>query len=225
VIWCFFREIPHVDNQIVTVNSRFYLTNIDIWRQLLLRCSTTVLPVHIGICAKYSRDKLVLLRKMMIMTEETTNQNSNEDIQIDDISASFSSGIAAFEAKNFKQSLQFLGPLAESGDAESQHRCAIMYQNGLGVVANEAKAAEYMRSAAEQGHPVAQHGLGFMYMEGECVEKDAQEAVKWFTKAGEQGLVGSLTTLAMMYQEGNGVEQDLEKAKELYSKAGFNDMI
>ncbi len=139
------------------------------------------------------------------MIEESTNSN-NEAIEISDIDASFSSGIAAFEAKNFKQSLQFLAPLAESGDAESQHRCAIMYQNGLGLVANEEKAVEYMRAAAEQGHAIAQHGLGFMYMEGECVDKDALQAVKWFTKAGEQGLVGSLTTLAMMYQEGNVVE-------------------
>ncbi len=178
--------------------------------------------------AKYSHDKLFLLPAIIIMTEDTTNHSSNEDIQIDDISnmdADFSSGIAAFEAKNFKQSLQFLGPLAENGDAESQHRCAIMYQNGLGLVANESKAAEYMRAAAEQGHPVAQHGLGFMYMEGECVEKNAQEAIKWFTKAGEQGLVGSLTTLAMMYQEGAGVEQNLEEAKRLYKLAGFEDMI
>jgi len=189
-----------------------------------MHCSNTVLPADIGMFAKYSHDKLFPLPAITIMTEDTTNQNSNDGIIIDDISTSFASGIAAFEAKNFKQSLQFLGPLAESGDAESQHRCAIMYQNGLGLVANEAKAVEYMRAAAEQGHPVAQHGLGFMYMEGECVEKNAQEAIKWFTKAGEQGLVGSLTTLAMMYQEGAGVEQDLEKAKELYSKAGFEDM-
>ena len=112
------------------------------------------------------------------MTEVTPNENSNENIEISDIDASFSSGIAAFEAKNFKQSLQFLAPLAESGDAESQHRCAIMYQNGLGVVVNEAKAAEFMLAAAEQGHAVAQHGLGFMYMEGECVEKNAEQAVK-----------------------------------------------
>ena len=145
------------------------------------------------------------------MTEDTSNQ----DITMNDVDASFSSGIAAFEAKNFKQSLQFLAPLAEAGDAESQHRCAIMYQNGLGIVANEAKAAEYMRAAAEQGHAIAQHGLGFMYMEGECVEQNAQEAVKWFTRAGEQGLVGSLTTLAMMYQEGKGVEKDTEEAKSL----------
>jgi len=158
------------------------------------------------------------------MTEETSNENRNNDISINDIDASFSSGIAAFEAKNFKQSLQFLGPLAENGDAESQHRCAIMYQNGLGVVANEAKAAAMMRAAAEQGHAIAQHGLGFRYMEGECVEKDAQEAVKWFTRAGEQGLAGSLTTLAMMYQEGNGVEKNPEEAKRLYKLAGFDDI-
>jgi TPR repeat protein len=169
-------------------------------------------------------DKLFLLFTSKLMTEETTKQNINDEININDVDASFSSGIAAFEAKNFKQSLQFLAPLAEAGDAESQHRCAIMYQNGLGVVANEAKAAEFMQAAAEQGHAIAQHGLGFMYMEGECVEKNPQLAVKWFTKAGEQGLVGSLTTLAMMYQEGNGVEKNPEEAKRLYKLAGFDDM-
>ena len=51
------------------------------------------------------------------MTEESTNDNSIESMDISDLDASFSSGIAAFEAKNFKQSLQFLAPLAEAGDA------------------------------------------------------------------------------------------------------------
>jgi TPR repeat protein len=162
-----------------------------------MHCPNTVLPVHIGMCAKCSHDKLALLLAMIDMTEETTDENTSDNVKLDDIHVDFSSGIAAFEAKSFKQSLQFLGPLAENGDAESQHRCAIMYQNGL----------------------------GFMYMEGECVEKNSQEAVKWFTKAGEQGLVGSLTTLAMMYQEGNGIEQNLEEAKRLYKLAGFDDMI
>ncbi len=193
---------------------------------MILECTETI-SLEGGAVARVdqarSRDKLIVLFESLVMIEKPTNSD-NEVIEISDIDASFSSGIAAFEAKNFKQSLQFLGPLAEAGDAESQHRCAIMYQNGLGVVANEAKAVEYMQAAAEQGHPVAQHGLGFMYMEGECVEKDAQLAVKWFTKAGEQGLVGSLTTLAMMYQEGKGVEKNPEEAKRLYKLAGFDDM-
>ena len=96
------------------------------------------------------------------------------------------SGVAAFEAKNFSQAMRFLSPLAEKGDAEAQHRCAIMYQNGLGVAQNDAEAVKWMRAAAEQGHALAQHGMGFMYMEGECVEKDPSEAVKWFRLAAER---------------------------------------
>ena len=114
---------------------------------------------------------------------------SNDRTDYQDIDASYASGMAAFEAKNFSQAMRFLSPMAEQGDAEAQHRCAIMYQNGLGIVANEEKAAAMMRAAAEQGHAVAQHGLGFMYMEGECVQQDSMEAIKWFEKAAEQGLV------------------------------------
>ena len=81
----------------------------------------------------------------------------------------YSSGVAAFEAKNFSMAMQFLYPLAEAGDADAQHRVAIMCQNGLGVVRNDERALQMMQAAAEQGHPIAQHGLGFMYLEGECV--------------------------------------------------------
>ena len=133
----------------------------------------------------------------------------------------FNSAMSAFESKHFSTAVQLLSPFAEKGNADAQHRCAIMFQNGLGVAPNESKALEYMTAAAEQGHAVAQHGLGFMYMEGECVEQNAQEAMKWFKKAAEQDMVGSMTTIAMMYEEGKGVEKDPELAKEWYAKAGF----
>jgi TPR repeat protein len=133
----------------------------------------------------------------------------------------FASAMAAFEAKEFSRAMQLLSPYAKQGDAEAQHRLAIMYQNGLGVAQNDAEAVKWMRAAAEQGHALAQHGMGFMYLEGECVEKDPAEAAKWFTLAAEQGLAGSQTTLAMMYEEGNGVEQDAETARKWYAKAGF----
>ena len=82
------------------------------------------------------------------------------------------SGVAAFEAKNVSLAMQYLSPLAEGGDADAQHRVAIMCQNGLGVVRNEQRAREMMQAAAEQGFAIAQHGLGFMYLEGDCVEQD-----------------------------------------------------
>lgn len=138
------------------------------------------------------------------------------------IDAGLASGYAAFESKNFSQAMRLLLQFAEKGDADAQHKVAIMYQNGLGVVTSEDLAVKWMTASAEAGYPIAQHGLGFMYMEGECVEKDIKQAIFWFEKAAEEGLVGSLTTLAMIYDEGLGdIPQDKEKAKELYKQAGF----
>ena len=90
----------------------------------------------------------------------------------------FNSAMSAFESKHFSTAIQLLSPFAEKGNPEAQHRCAIMFQNGLGVAVNEVKALEYMTAAAEQGHRVAQHGLGFMYMDCECAEQYANTALE-----------------------------------------------
>src|SRR5690606_30934248 len=128
----------------------------------------------------------------------------------DEDDVNFNSAMSAFEAKHFSRAMQLLSPFAEQGNAEAQHRMAIMYQNGLGMARSPEAAVKWMRAAAEQGHALAQHGLGFMYLEGECVPKDGAQAAHWFKLAADQGLAGSLTTLAMMYEQGNGVEQDLD---------------
>ena len=78
----------------------------------------------------------------------------------DDFELALSSGIAAFEAKQFTKAMQLLSPLAEQGVPDAQYRVAIMQQNGLGVVRNELQAVRWMRAAAERGHALAQHGLG-----------------------------------------------------------------
>lgn len=148
------------------------------------------------------------------------HKNMSEDI----LGMDLSSGIAAFEAKEFARAASLLGPLSEDGHPEAAYRMAIMCQNGLGMAVNETRALACMKSAAEQDMAIAQHGLGFMYMEGECVEKSAQDALNWFGKAAAQGLQGSMTTMAMMYEQGNGVDKDPEKAKALYKKAGFDNV-
>lgn len=76
------------------------------------------------------------------------------------------SGIAAFEAKEFRRAWQLLDPLCDNGVAEAQYRCAIMLQNGLGVIARPKVAAELMEAAARQDYGLAQHSLGCMYLFG-----------------------------------------------------------
>lgn len=142
---------------------------------------------------------------------------------MDDTDMNLASGISAFEAKEFRRSLQLLQPLAENGNPEAQYRLAVQYQAGLGVVPNELQAYRWMREAAGQNHALALHGLGIMYLYGECVKKDEREAAKWLQRAADQGLAGSIAALASMYEQGLGVEADAAKAKELYEAAGFTD--
>ncbi|MGB5297381.1 MAG: sel1 repeat family protein, partial [Thiogranum sp.] len=61
------------------------------------------------------------------------SDNSNQDIEL-------ASGMAAFEAKHFSRAAQLLSPFAEDGNAEAQHRLAIMYQNGLGLAQHDGLA-------------------------------------------------------------------------------------
>lgn len=142
---------------------------------------------------------------------------------MDDADMSLVSGIAAFEAKEFRRSRQLLQPLAENGDPDAQYRLAVQYQAGLGVVKNPLQAYHWMREAADQDHALALHGLGIMYLYGECVEKNEQEAAGWLQRAAAQGLAGSMAALAGMYEQGLGVEKDAVKAKALYEAAGFGE--
>ena len=140
----------------------------------------------------------------------------------DDQGMQLSSGVAAFEAKEFRRAWQLLEPLSDSGNADAQYRCAIMIQNGLGVIARPSAAAKLMASAAEQELGLAQHAYGVMYLFGEGVEPDAEQAMHWLERAGHSGLAGAWSTLGMMFMDGVGVEKDIEKARFFYQQAGFN---
>lgn len=146
-----------------------------------------------------------------------TNMNDINDETIE-----LSSGIAAFEAKEFRRAWQLLQPLAEGGAPEALYRCGIMLQNGLGVIARPEHAAAMMRDAADQQYPLAQHSLGIMHLFGEGVEQNSTEAIRLLELAGSSGLAGAWTTLAMIYRDGMGVDADPERERDYLSKAGFD---
>ena len=70
----------------------------------------------------------------------------------DGLDMDMSSGIAAFESKQFSTATRLLAPRAEQGDPEAQYRMAIMAQNGLGMVENPAMALRYMTGRRRVGH-------------------------------------------------------------------------
>jgi len=148
--------------------------------------------------------------------------NSNKT---DSFSADLSSGIAAFDSKNFSMAYQLLAPLAAQGDAESLWRLGMMQMNGLGMVENQPLGLENFMKAAVQDHAFAHHMIGVAYMTGEGTEKDINQAIKWFEKGAEFGIPGPMYTLGMLYEDGKEVEKDMEKSQYWYDKASKVDAL
>jgi TPR repeat protein len=143
----------------------------------------------------------------------------NDSNSTDIYNADLSSGVTAFDTKNFTMAYQLLAPLAAQGNAESQWRLGMMQMNGLGMVENQPLGLENFLLAAEQGHVFAHHMIGVAYMTGEGVDKDIEKAIEWFEKAAEFGIPGPMYTLGMLYEDGKEVTKDLEKAQLWYAKA------
>jgi TPR repeat protein len=69
---------------------------------------------------------------------------------------SFEDGETAYNQHDYKAALEAWQPLAERGDAQAQYKLGVMYDNGFGVKADIALAADWYRRAAVQGDKAAE---------------------------------------------------------------------
>ena len=133
--------------------------------------------------------------------------------------ADFATGAAAYETGDFETALAEWEPLAEQGMPGAQLALGILYENGRGVLKDDALAATWYRKAAESGHPVAQFNLGNLYQQGRGVERDVMEALFWWGEAAAQGLPNAQLNMGIAYHLGEGVEADPERAFRLFKSA------
>jgi|SRR5215831_5515238 len=108
---------------------------------------------------------------------------------------------------------------AAEGHAIEQAFLGILYENGVSVPQDYAKAAKWYEQAAIQGYVPAQVGLGLLYAEGTGVPQDYGKARQWFEKAAAQGYAEAQYSLGVLYAEGKGVPQDYAQARQWYEKA------
>jgi TPR repeat protein len=88
--------------------------------------------------------------------------------------------------------------LAQQGDIIAANNLGYLYDNGVGVPKDPAKAVFWYRKVAEAGGPIGQLNLGNAYWYGRGIDKDPIEAVKWLTLAaagGDQDARKALTTV------------------------------
>ena len=124
-----------------------------------------------------------------------------------------------YNTGRYETAFEHFSEYAKMGNATAQLHLGYMYEEGLGVSQDNAKAVEWYRKAAEQGHATAQCNLGIMYENGRGVSQDNAKAVEWYRKSAEQGNVFAQCKLGYMYGQGRGISQDYVKAVEWFRKS------
>ncbi len=115
-----------------------------------------------------------------------------------------------FKAGDYYKAYRWYKPAADAGYDYAQYRTGYMYEMGLGIAADMAKAEEYYKKAAEQNIPEAQHNLAVL-----CQSKgNDTDAAYWYRLAAEQGINSSMTNLAVLLTpKDNGSYDNMIRAK------------
>lgn len=115
--------------------------------------------------------------------------------------------------------LQILNQYANEGNAASQTKLGILYENGAGVQQDYSEALKWYLKAAAQNDTTACNNIGVMCFAGFGVQRDLDIARQWFLKAAELGSPGAMDNLGEMYSRGLGVPQDNAEALKWFRKA------
>ena len=104
-------------------------------------------------------------------------------------------------------------------DKLAQNNLGFLYQEGIWLAQDYAKALSWFHKSAKQGDDVAAKNLGFMYQSGMGTEQNFTKALFWYYKSACQGNCEAQISLGCMYQHGLGVEQNYDMAVTWYRKA------
>ncbi|MBN2869981.1 MAG: sel1 repeat family protein [Campylobacterales bacterium] len=90
-------------------------------------------------------------------------------------------------AKKLQESFWQVYTSALRGDRVAEYQVGVMYERGIGVERDQAKAAEWYEKSAWQGYVNAQYNLALMYASGRGVDQNEERAMIWLAKAARQG--------------------------------------
>jgi len=124
------------------------------------------------------------------------------------------------------QDISALKKQAASGNADSQYRLGLLYNNGKGIPQDSGQTAYWWYKSAAQGNVNAESSLGWFYFNfnnhissEQAAERDEAQAAIWFRKAAEQGDAESEYALGICYERGKGVPEDHAQAVYWYRRA------
>ena len=76
---------------------------------------------------------------------------------------------------------------ANAGNADAMNNLGWLYQNGMGVAADDAQALAWYHKAANANSSAGMFNLGWMYENGRGTTRDESMAVDWYKRAADAG--------------------------------------
>lgn len=128
-------------------------------------------------------------------------------------------------ASDYPALLPVMERLVAAGDGHAANNLAVMYEDGLGVDANEERARDLYRASADKGYAPAQVVVGYGHLHGRWGKVDTTEAARWCTLAAEQREPDGFVCLAQMHGTGEGFAENAEVAAGLLQKAVALDSV
>ena len=114
--------------------------------------------------------------------------------------------------QDYGAALAWLEKAAERDFPNSLYSLGKMYQYGLGVKQDDARAASLFMKSAEQGFVRAQYNLAKAYRDGAGVKRSTDESLRWFLAAAEGGYAKAQYKMATRLAKGQGTEADIVEA-------------
>ncbi|MBC2886929.1 sel1 repeat family protein [Ochrobactrum sp. CM-21-5] len=130
----------------------------------------------------------------------------------------------AFQRGLYLTAFNLAKPQAEKGDAASQTLIAEIYARGMGVPADQKKAAEWYGKAADQGVTEAQFRYAALLLQGTYVAKDPVKAEELMKKAAEGGNPMAQFNYGQMLMMKHAGRLGLDLAFPWFEKAAQSDL-
>lgn len=138
------------------------------------------------------------------------------EAQPDDARTVYHLGRAYDAAGQYDLALSQYEAAAEMGSLIAINALGSLYEAGLGVDVDAAKAVEYYVQAAEGGLVVGIENLALAYENGRGVTQDYEKAAELYREAIDAGSTWAAGTLGWLTENGFGVDQDEVEAARLY---------
>jgi Caspase domain/Sel1 repeat len=171
--------------------------------------------------------------------EDTTRSRGIEGVKLDDIKTDdavkacseavraypgvdrfhYELGRSLFAAKNYPAALDSYKRAYDLGNTRALYALGEMYDSGMGVEKDPARARFYYEIAAQQKFAPAIVNLAAQYERGDGTAIDLAKALSLYREAAELGDAHALNKVGLFNEKGLAVEANVKQARAYYEKA------